>query len=198
MGAVVLHPKDCLRNEPYSQPIIYIPRNMKFPNSCPKSRSERHKRSHHQNPASTSDPKPQVNQLVMGQVKILKRGQQLNETAPDPQSETLDNAITRDSQLDTLENELAPDSQLETSENELTPDCSKLETAENELASDSQSDNDLSSTLSLPGGLYAGPSMFVVSPPPSSVPLPAFVAKKIVASSDATRDLRKMLHLDFP
>ncbi|OIV96468.1 hypothetical protein TanjilG_07860 [Lupinus angustifolius] len=46
-------------------------------------------------------------------------------------------------------------------------------------------------------GLYAGASMLVASPPPSSVPLPVFVTKKIVAVNDATNNLRKILRLDF-
>ncbi|KAL1290934.1 hypothetical protein HN51_059483 [Arachis hypogaea] len=45
------------------------------------------------------------------------------------------------------------------------------------------------------GGTYAGSC--VASPPPSSVPLPIFVTKKIAAVSEATNELRKMLRLEF-
>lgn len=86
----------------------------------------------------------------MGQVKILKRGEQLPETTPDRQPETV-----------------------------------KVELRSMEPVAE------------IVGGLYAGSSMVVASPPPSSVPLPFFVTKKIVAVKDATSDLRKMLRLDF-
>ncbi|MED6132492.1 hypothetical protein PIB30_019466 [Stylosanthes scabra] len=45
------------------------------------------------------------------------------------------------------------------------------------------------------GGLYAGSC--VASPPPSSVPVPIFVTKKIGAVTEATNELRKMLRLEF-
>ena len=42
-------------------------------------------------------------------------------------------------------------------------------------------------------GLYAGSGAFFTSPPPSSVPLPAFLGKNGVATSD----LRRLLQLDL-
>ena len=85
----------------------------------------------------------------MGQVKILKRGEQLTETTPDPKTETADVAAFRSTEPLT----------------------------------------------GIVGGLYAGSC--VASPPPSSVPLPVFVTKKIAAVSEATNELRKMLRLEF-
>lgn len=84
----------------------------------------------------------------MGQVKILKRGEQLTKTTPDREPESV--VVEKESPL-----------------------------------------------TEIVGGLYAGSSLFDVSPPPSSVPLPIFITKKIAAVSDATSDLRKMLRLDF-
>ncbi|KAJ1376570.1 hypothetical protein SESBI_49798 [Sesbania bispinosa] len=130
---------------------------MKLPNPNPKPpRSTRTHSNHHKQihktsqsnpPASTSNQKSQsqVNKLVMGQVKILKRGEHLTET---------------------------------------TPDREPVKTVEKNSP--------------LASGLYAGSSMYAVSPPPSSVPLPIFITKKVAAVSEATSDLRKMLRLDFP
>ncbi|KAJ1413144.1 hypothetical protein SESBI_19907 [Sesbania bispinosa] len=157
MGVVaVLHPQDCLKNKPLTS----HPPKMKLPNPNPKPPRTTRTHSNHQKqihksdktsqsnrPASTSNQKPrsQVNKLVMGQVKILKRGEHLTKTTPDREPEK------------TVE--------------------------KNSL---------------LVGGLYAGSSMYTVSPPPSSVPLPIFITKKVAAVSEATSDLRKMLRLDFP
>ncbi|MED6159354.1 hypothetical protein PIB30_041591 [Stylosanthes scabra] len=49
--------------------------------------------------------------------------------------------------------------------------------------------------MELIGGLYAGSC--VASPPPSSVPVPIFVTKKIGVVTEATNELRKMLRLEF-
>ncbi|KAI4376872.1 hypothetical protein MLD38_014581 [Melastoma candidum] len=51
-------------------------------------------------------------------------------------------------------------------------------------------------------GFYAGSAAFVASPPPSSVPLPGFFAKRggegtgLAACDSATSDLRRILRLD--
>lgn len=163
MGVAVLQPHDTLRNKPsnHYQTItspMKIPNPNSKPHRTPRNRKKRFDPSPQDVPVSVSGlarpNKPYVNNkpLLTGQVKILKRGQQLTETTPDlqpprPQTETVSSPL---------------------------PSTEKVE------------------------GLYAGYSMLVMSPPPSSVPLPAFITKKIAAVSDATSDLRKMLRLDFP
>ncbi|TKY74773.1 hypothetical protein E2542_SST03536 [Spatholobus suberectus] len=163
MGVAVLHPQDSVRNKPpnhYQTIISHFP-NIKFSNPNPKShRSSRNRKKrgdsspqdvYVSDPARPASSNPQVNnkQLVRGQVKILKRGEQLAETTPDrqPQTESVGPTLTLTEKVE---------------------------------------------------GLYAGYSMLVMSPPPSSVPLPVFITKKFAAVSDATSDLRKMLRLDFP
>ena len=167
----VLHPHDFLRKNPSNQYQTIIPHSPNMnPNKSHRTSRNRKKRPDPSpqgvvSPARlTLSPKPQVKnkpqqQLVMGQVKILKRGQLLTQTTPDPPPQT------------------------EIVDQKLTP---QTETVEKK---------DLTSIVD---GLYAGYSMLVMSPPPSSVPLPAFITKKIAVVSDATSDLRKMLRLDFP
>ncbi|KAE8663429.1 Detected protein of unknown function [Hibiscus syriacus] len=61
-----------------------------------------------------------------------------------------------------------------------------------------ESDNSNNNKVN-PVTFYAG-SAFITSPPPSSVPMPAFFAKKIevsVKNSEATSDLRRMLRLEL-
>ncbi|KAG5018593.1 hypothetical protein AAZX31_06G061800 [Glycine max] len=160
MGVAVLYPQDSLPHKPSTHYQTIIPH---FPSMNPKSHrtSRNRKKRPVPGPARpTTSSKSQVNnkppqQLVMGQVKILKRGELLSQTTPDPQPQT-----------ESVEK--------------------KTETVVKK---------GLTSTVE---GLYAGYSMLVMSPPPSSVPLPAFITKKFAALSEATSDLREMLRLDFP
>lgn len=56
---------------------------------------------------------------------------------------------------------------------------------------------DIKSPVTVKSDVYAG-SAFAVSPEPSSLPLPSFSKKKQVSVDDlATRDLRRLLRLDF-
>ncbi|KAK7283112.1 hypothetical protein RIF29_12406 [Crotalaria pallida] len=127
MGVAVLHPQDCLKK---SQPP-----NMKLAKPKPKHARSHPKRAHSTRPEPATHTKPQANNLVMGHVKLLKRGEQLTQTTSSQQPNTV-NKQFRQSQ----------------------PVTEKT------------------------GSLYAGASMVVASPPPSSVPLPIFVTKKFAAN----------------
>ncbi len=114
------------------------------------------------------------NNLVMGQVKILKRGEELTKTTPVQ----------------------APEPVKKTAENRPDPDLGSTE----RLGPDPQSvpiQIRLTELKDRVAPFYAG-SAFITSPPPSSLPLPAFFTKKTVTVShgDATTDLRRILKLD--
>ena len=177
MGVALLNPQDCLKNPSAPQPITFPSQKIKVLKKAPISSSKPNRSIHsHQNhpkrnflrpqndPKSTRPAgKPQPSKLVMGEVKILKRGEQLTNAAADPSSGAAKKSGRGIPVLGSTERS-APKSQLASPE-----------------------------TIS---GLYAGSSMYVASPPPSSVPLPAFFTKKTV--SDATSDLRRILRLDLP
>lgn len=176
MGVAVLNPRDCLKNSSFPQSLPKIKvvtsppaanpkpnRNSSGrgrPNNRPKRDLNRpldDSRPARSTPASTV--KPQLNQQpVMGQVKILKRGELLTAAPKTPSPAS------------------AP------------PPAPVVEQAD-------PVKTDLASTSSNPvkglAGFYAGSSMFVASPPPSSVPLPAFFTKKSI--NDPTMDLRRIL-----
>ncbi|CAL0319139.1 unnamed protein product [Lupinus luteus] len=133
MGVAVLNPQDFLQHSSSNK--TSPPPNMKHP----KHNRTHPKRSHSTRPEPVYASNPRLNKPAMGQVQILKRGEQLTKT-PYKKPEAVTEKVV---------------------------------------------------------GLYAGASMLVAAPPPSSVPLPIFVTKKIVAVDDATNNLRKILRLDF-
>ncbi|KAJ0031287.1 hypothetical protein Pint_12473 [Pistacia integerrima] len=160
MTVAVLNPQDVLKQNRFSkQPLISSPETKYPKNSYPnlnrsnRAQSTRGKRSPPRN-QNTSPPSrgvvapklPAKSNLVMGQVKILKRGEELTKPTPIP-----------------------------------APEPIRLTESKDRVAS-----------------FYAG-SAFIASPPPSSLPLPAFFTKKTVTvkHDDATSDLRRILKLDM-
>lgn len=184
MTVAVLSPQDVLKENRFSkQPLI--PKNS-YPNLNRPNRtqSNRRKRSPPRN-QNTSPPSrgavvaPKLsakNNLVMGQVKILKRGEELTKTTPVQ----------------------APEPVKKTAENRPDPDLGSTE----RLGPDPQSVpilNRLTESKVRVTSFYAG-SAFITSPPPSSLPLPAFFTKKTITAvkhDDATSDLRRILKLDM-
>lgn len=174
MGVAILHPQDCLKNSsslPKMKVLKSPPNanpkanrsNRNLPNRSKRSPLRPHNESHPTRSPSSCTVRPQVNKPVMGQVKILKRGETLPDTAaPAPAADVFKKADRRKSDLGSTDR-LGPNP-------ELVP-------------------------VDRVAGFYAGSSMFVASPPPSSVPLPAFFTKKTV--TDATSDLRRILRLDL-
>ncbi|KAK8465461.1 hypothetical protein PHAVU_009G089600 [Phaseolus vulgaris] len=186
MEVAVLHPHDSLANNPpihYRTMLPHFP-NMKLSNPNPNPKLHRSSR----NRKKRADPAPQVGpdpaqhakslkhqppHLIMGQVKILKRGELLTQKTPDSQlpTETAVKEVT--SETETVE--ITP-TLPSTEKVEMTPILSSTEKVD---------------------GLYAGYSLLVMSPPPNSVPLPAFITNKIAAANCATSELRNILRLDF-
>ncbi|XP_059659133.1 uncharacterized protein LOC132305517 [Cornus florida] len=167
-GLAVLQPQDCLRDrfsrETLSYPHMKIRRN---PN--PTKSNSRRKRSpprldnKQANKTTTANNKSRhtvvkdspAKGLVMGQVKLLKRGEDLSKTTV-AKDETVDLALS--------------------SADRFGPE------PETVLKQVRRTD------------FYAG-SASIVSPPPSSLPLPGFVTKTSVL--DAATDLRRILRLDL-
>ncbi|KAL7190953.1 hypothetical protein ACSBR2_023093 [Camellia fascicularis] len=106
--------------------------------------------------------------LVMGQVKILKRGEELT-----PAAAKKNGLVFGDEDL------------VLCSTDRLGPDP---ETVQKQIKV---------SDLKVVDGIYAGSAVFLASPPPSSVPFPAFFSKK-EKNNAATSDLRRLLGLDLP
>lgn len=160
MAAIaVLSPHDCIKDHlPRHRPLISP--QMKQPNPNP-TRSNRRKRSPEKKTSNHNSNKPRnatsygspVKNLLVGQVKILKRGE---ETSP----------------VKNLAGERKG------GDSEMMPKPMRI------------------------GDFYAG-SAIITSPPPSSLPLPAFFTKKNVLginpnpNFDASADLRRLLRLDL-
>ncbi|OMO90739.1 hypothetical protein COLO4_18922 [Corchorus olitorius] len=180
MGVAVLKPEDCLKlPKPMKQPRSYVPNP---PNRTNRSQQNRKKRSPNTSPPSrpTVGPKVPAKNLVMGQVTILKRGEELKKPAPEkPQKLEKENVVV----------DLG-------STNRLGPDPVSVPT---QIRLTESNNNSSSSNKVVPAAFYAG-TAFITSPPPSSVPMPAFFTKKIgvaVKTDDATSDLRRILRLDL-
>lgn len=164
----VLNPQDCLKDTFWPKTLI-SPSHKKKPRSpnannttrANRTQPSRRKKSPSRVNTTASSPAPAqkaspLKNLVVGQVKILKRGEELTGTASDKESREepdLDLALTE---------KLGPD------------------------------------PVSVPVLFYAGASASVASPPPSSLPLPAFFTKKCVSpkTEDVASDLRRILRLD--
>ncbi|EEF46907.1 uncharacterized protein LOC8274216 [Ricinus communis] len=189
MGVAVLSPQDCLQNPLSSRrDLISLPPRMKPPprnpngpdpkaNRSNRPQPNRRKRSPNTSPPSRAAVLPKVVAApVIGQVKILKRGEQLPKTTPE---KVLSQPIkiemkNKYGDLGSTQR-LGPDP-------ELVPTGSRARLTE--------PDN------SKVHGFYAG-SAFITSPPPSSLPLPAFFMKKSASAVDATSDLRRILGISL-
>ncbi|MBA0703530.1 hypothetical protein Golax_015848 [Gossypium laxum] len=181
MVVAVLKPEDCLKlPNPMKQPQNPWHNPNPSTNRTNRSQGNRKKRSPNTSPPSrptVGRPKAPAKNLVMGQVKILKRGEDLKQSKPDKHVRFAKENVHVDlGSTDCL----SPDPGSVPTQIRLT-----------------ESENNGSKVL--PVSFYAG-SAFITSPPPSSVPLPAFFTKKIgVALKDdvATSALRRILRLDL-
>ncbi|XP_022730942.1 uncharacterized protein LOC111285654 [Durio zibethinus] len=179
MGVAVLKPEDCLRfPNPMKHPKNPFPNT--YPNRTNRTQPNRKKRSPNTSPPSrpTAGRKVPAQSLVMGQVRILKRGEDLKKTTPEKHVRF---------EKENVDADLA-------SANRLGPDPRSVRTQIRLTESNNNSNKKV-----FPSSFYAG-SAFITSPPPSSVPMPAFFTKKIgvaVKKDDATSDLRRILRLDL-
>ncbi|XP_010265698.1 PREDICTED: uncharacterized protein LOC104603375 [Nelumbo nucifera] len=184
MGTAVLRSQDCLRSrfppQTLGSPPIR-PRRNPNANSNPNAmRSGRRKRTPSgfqekesgSNRCRSSVTKLPTKNLVMGQVTILKRGEELKSVTTCDDEKQAKIKIDIDSALCSTER-LGPEPEMVPKQIRLT-DSKVVE------------------------GVFAG-SAFLASPPPSSLPFPAFFTKKGVPNKNevATIDLRQLLRLDL-
>nr|XP_009805060.1 PREDICTED: uncharacterized protein LOC104250189 [Nicotiana sylvestris] len=177
-GVAVLQPQDVLKQRlsyrhSYVQP-MRSRRNSNSnplpnpnPNPNPKNNNRRKRSPQKNGSANLSSSPPAKNRpMVMGEVKILKRGEALTKPVPlKDDNRKVGGGVVEDLVLSTTDR-LGP-------EPNMVPKQIRI------------------------GDFYAG-SAFVTSPPPSSLPVPAFFNKKKSESTDdATSDLRRLLRLDL-
>ncbi|XP_022750304.1 uncharacterized protein LOC111299394 [Durio zibethinus] len=180
MGVAVLKPEDCLKLPyPMKHPKNACPNPNPNPNRMNRTQPNRKKRTPNTSPTfrPTVGSKSPAKNLVMGEVKILKRGEELNKTASEKPIRV---------EKENVDVDLG-------STNRLGPDPGSVP-MQIRLTESNKNRNKV-----VPAAFYAG-SAFITSPPPSSVPMPAFFTKKTgaaVKNVDATTDLRRILRLDL-
>ncbi|KAK0571807.1 hypothetical protein LWI29_021881 [Acer saccharum] len=215
MTVAVLNPQDCLsKNSRFSkQPLISPmkdPRNS-HPNFNNNNRSNRFQqlpnrtkrsppRSHRNSPPSRpAAPKaPAKTNLVMGQVKILKRGEDLSLTTAAQKP-----VLAEQKPVSAVHKPVSAEPEKKKKVGAVVqkreyPDLGSTDRLGPEPGSVPIQIR-LSESKNRALNFYAG-SAFVTSPPPSSLPLPAFFTKKSVVTlktDDATSDLRRILKLDM-
>ncbi|KAL3532230.1 hypothetical protein ACH5RR_005751 [Cinchona calisaya] len=179
-ATAVLRSQNCLRKP-------YLNSSPSNPNCDNVSRSRRLRRRSHtfvnsnQNRNSNPDYRKSAaaankNVLVMGQVKILKRGEQLPDLIINKQQRA--EGVSETATFDKL-GFGGKDDLILCSTGRLGPEP---ELVHKEIrASD----------------FYAGSGPIVASPPPSSLPFPAFFSKKEKKIDEATSDLLRLLRLDL-
>ena len=194
MGTAILRSRDCLQRRILSNDALSLPSsqirsrknsnlntnfktNVTNQNRCRKhSPAETgHEKQHERRQSTERTVKP--SKLVTKQIKILKRGEKLSsEIIPDagvvvPEEDRRVKAVEIDLDLN-------------------NPDL--LSGSTDRFVSDSITIQNQVRVSESKVGIYAG-FTFVDSPPPSSVPVPRFLAKK----GFATTDLRRLLRLEF-
>lgn len=189
MGVAVLNPRDCLKDSLPSRHPKKPSRNPFLSGSNPtrnQQQQQQQQRNRVNTRGSTSRPKnaspstqstvekPPSRDLVMGQVKILRRGEEYTETS---------GATTSLPPL-----EIDADQGKGNHRQQPPPPRVSIEGSASNPGSDSK--------------FYAGSFLCVASPPPSSVPMPGFFAKKSTESvhlgnDEATNALLKLLRLDL-
>lgn len=171
MGTEVLHPQDCFMQRLRSVPSVSSRRNAKSyrkPTRRPPHSDPNRKSPIFEDPSSRSSGSSLNQNLVMGQVTILKRGESLDSR----RSQDLKKSVSlNEADLVVFGSErLGPDPQL-------VP-------------------NQIGLARSGSDG-YAGPA-FSQSPSPSSLPFPSFSTRRFSEAvvDSATKDLRRLLRLD--
>ncbi|CAI9097477.1 OLC1v1033910C1 [Oldenlandia corymbosa var. corymbosa] len=192
----VVRPQDHLRqpNGSRRSPANSIPNNVFSFRSNRRKRSPtrvestgqdrfRSSNSNRKSPDSSPSPSPPKSNLVMGQVKILKRGEALPDSmidgkkpVPPPAPRATPAKEIKKLGFAARRND---DELVLCSTGRLGPDPKTVQMQIR--ASD----------------FYAGPAPIVASPPPSSLPLPAFFRKEKMKIDAATNDLLRLLRLDI-
>ncbi|KAK2659582.1 hypothetical protein Ddye_006115 [Dipteronia dyeriana] len=215
MTVAVLNPQDCLSGKEYrfsKQPLISPtkdPRNSNpnFNNNRSNRVQQLPNRTKRSPPRSLRNPPPPrpvvpkapaKTNLVMGQVKILKRGEDLSLATAAQKLVSVDLKSASAVQKPVSAEPEKKKKGGAVVQKRTDPDLGSTERLGPEPGSVPVQIR-LSESKNRAPSFYAG-SAFVTSPPPSSLPLPAFFTKKSVATlktDDATSDLRRILKLDM-
>lgn len=190
MGVAVLHPQshhfvaDPLFPRKHGHGLLQPaarPPGAKTKPSSNRAHHNRRRRSPAKSVAASSPPTPAppAKGLVAGRVRILKRGEEI--ASPPPALES--KVETEAARTEEGAGGASPARELAQARTQKAEPC--------RVSAGGGPDRVLA-------GFYAG-SAFITSPPPSSVPMPAFFAKKtggLEGFVDATSDLRRLLRLD--
>ncbi|KAM1200926.1 hypothetical protein ACFX2I_017130 [Malus domestica] len=192
MAVEVLSPRDCHKDSLSRQSVMNFNRNPN-PNpsrlgrpSRPQNDGKNRRPTRPNNLPRPVQKSPAPQNLVMGQVKILKRGEEIPKTvpAPPPQKQNFKPQVP------------APPPQKQNPKPQV-PDLGNtnlMGPAPKRVPKQTKNKDS-----NLTAGFYAGSSSCIASPPPSSLPLPSFFAKKSVVSSTdaAASELLKLLRLNL-
>lgn len=188
MGTAVLRSQDCLRGRFRQEALSLTPTSNRYRRNPNPISNTSHNRRRKRSPVAVSpiqhdrdrsrcrdsslvDKCPTTN-LVMGQVKILKRGEKLS--SEENHGGIVDSAGNRKARAKSEE------------------DLDLVLGSTDRLGPDPETVQKQVRVSDLKDAIYAG-SACVTSPPPSSVPVPGFLGKNGVATSD----LRRLLRLDL-
>ncbi|CAN1328134.1 hypothetical protein LINPERPRIM_LOCUS34351 [Linum perenne] len=178
MATAILPPRDCLQGRFRRETLSHARRidgdliANPNPNSANSRRRKRSPTGNRNQSRSQSQPlvaKLPGNNFVMGEVKILKRGELLDSVEKKTTTQKKEEKVVADLGLGSTDR-LGPEP----------------ETVQKEIRV-----QEFNSNKVVEGMVYAG-SAFFTSPPPSSLPVPAFLGK-----DDATAGLRRLLGLNL-
>lgn len=177
-GVAVLHPQDYLADNPFPA------KPRRNPRSEPRKR---------RNKTTVTDP-PVTKTLVMGQVKILKRGEPLDESSSPVLKDINDRNVTKDVSVKDVSVKTSSEKKKDKRNSNGKSKIQNMKHDDFALCSTNRlgPDPEMVPKEKLADFFFAG-SAFVDSPPPSSLPLPGFFAKK----EDPTTDLCRILGLSF-
>lgn len=193
MGTEILRSHDCLQDRFRKEALTLTPtfkthRNAN-PNPNPNGANSRHRKRSPMKIQSSKDrsdrsmvAKSPSQNLVMGEVKILKRGEALTQPKTKTKTDfglTLAGADNRKPKSKSKGGDVEVSDLGLGSTERLGPDP---ETVQKQIRV---------AEFNAVDGIYAG-SAFVTSPPPSSLPVPGFLGK----NGPATSDLRRLLGLE--
>nr|XP_011459810.1 PREDICTED: pollen-specific leucine-rich repeat extensin-like protein 1 [Fragaria vesca subsp. vesca] len=181
MVVEVLSPQDCLKH-PSSHGLLSLPMKYHHRNPTPNkaARPQPDRRKPQRKPASPVQKAPVP--LLTGSIKILKRGEEL------PKPEELPKA--KEELPPAKENRSPP------KQNQKVPDLgSTVFSGPKNPKKGPKKQTRLADPVNPALGFYAGPSSSIASPPPSSLPLPSFFAKKGAVVSNIDEAASNILKL---
>lgn len=188
-SVAILYPQDCLKQSFPIKGILKTPSKSANPSPVNINNNRRRKRTspvknrgRSPPPGAVLDKDGNSNKLVMGQVKILKRGEDVKLVVVEKKVETVAEKAAVE------EKKAEPSKKVVVFNEDKVFGLGSVERFGPDPVTASKQ-------IRFPvNGFYAG-SAFVTSPPPSSLPMPGFCNKKValVQNEVASSDLRRIL-----